>query len=50
MQQVKLEDFNEVQKEFFEERAGIKEYEANMPRVLAEEQAFEETLAFFNLK
>jgi len=45
MQQVK--DLNELEREFFEERAGILEYEANMPRAMAEEKALELTMEYF---
>ena len=47
MQQVRIEGLNELEREFFEERAGILEYEANMPRAMAEEKALELTLEYF---
>lgn len=46
---IKLSELNEVQREFFEERAGILEYEANMPRAQAEEIAMEQTIEYYHL-
>jgi len=36
-------------KEFFEERAGIRQYEGNNPRDTAEALAFQDTIAHFSL-
>jgi len=44
---MQVSEMDEVQREFYEERAGILEYEANMPRAMAEELALEMTKEFF---
>ncbi len=36
-------------KEFFEERAAVREYEGKLPRDLAEEAAFRDTVSYFFL-
>ncbi len=45
---MKLQEFDENQREFFEERAAILEYEANLSRDKAEYQAYLMTLEWFN--
>lgn len=40
---------NHGQREFFEERAGILEFESGRPRADAEREALEQTRAFFGL-
>lgn len=45
-----ISELNEVQREFFEERAGILEYQANMHRDQAEEIAMQQTIDYYNLK
>jgi len=50
MIQIKVSALNEVQREFFEERAGILEYQANMHRDQAEEIALQQTIDYYNLK
>jgi hypothetical protein len=37
-------------REFYEERAGVREFDGGMPRSLAERYAFEDTMAFFYLE
>ena len=37
-------------REFFEERAGIREFDGGLPREHAEEEAFFDTIAFFALE
>jgi len=44
---MRISDMTEVQREFYEERAGILEYEANMPRAMAEEIALEQTKEYY---
>jgi len=41
---------NEDEREFYEERAAIIEYEAGLPRVLAEQEALKLTLEYFRKK
>ena len=47
---IKVSALNEVQREFFEERAGILEYQANMHRDQAEEIALQQTIDYYNLQ
>ena len=44
---MRVSDMTEAQREFYEERAGILEYDANMPRAMAEEIALEQTKEFY---
>lgn len=44
-----VSELTELQREFFEERAGILEYMANMPRAQAEEIAMEQTIEYFGI-
>jgi len=46
---MQVSELTEVQREFYEERAGILEYEANMPRAMAEEIAMEQTKEYFHV-
>lgn len=46
---IRVSALNEVQREFFEERAGILEYEANMHRDQAEEVALQQTIDYYQL-
>ena len=34
-------------REFYEERAGIREFDGRMPKAIAERYAFEDTMAYF---
>lgn len=40
---------NQGQREFFEERAGILEFESGLPRVEAEREALAQTREFYDL-
>lgn len=44
---MRVSEMTEVQREFYEERAGILEYEANMPRAMAEEIALQLTKEYY---